>query len=964
MNWAIQSVGDVAYLEAVLQGLSMILGAGTFAAVGKIGFLVGVLILLFQALPGGGSIRPGQIIAAWVVFVGMFGWTADVVVEDVYSGDTRVVNDIPGGIAASGSFISQIGYGMTETFETAFSAPAMTDQGWGSYLHTLTAVRKSFTAESQLGQANHPRGSDSNVYQSWVSYMDRCTLYDVEREFRSYGEIANTDDVIEAMASIDPNATFSFYDGGTAAGTELTCLNGFAVLSAMTYDEFLPIFVETRIAPQLGIDPPSQSEALYRVQVALDALGLWVAAEDFIVSSFIQNCFTVSAKVHALETGNGAQATMINDAMQQRAISWISESRIFDEYMRPMQSAIEGFGYAIAPMLALIVTLGPFGMSATARFFQLLIWIQLWMPALAVINLFTYLGVSGRLSAIQDTQGLAITSLNGMDQFDAVVQPWLGTAGMMAASVPALTLMVVYGGAVTASGLAQRLRGTDVVDEKRSAPNVTDATPVGSYSSGSLSGRNITPTSEGHAINVPEASAFKINAATAGQQLLTSAQSARDSAAVQHSERLSHALQANANSSNLAKAGEQISESSQSTQSQVNGTLSEVASTAAERYAASQGITNGAQIRDIKRAMAQAGVEAGFNLGIVKGGGGVNGSIERDGSASVDLNAAQTKALDSSISEKFGSTEGFRAEMAKGDAYDRSHGIENVFTTSFGTGNQEELARSASRVQSAEESVQRAGSLSNQLGVSQTFSGERLAQLGNNREAMDYLRGAIDREGLRGRVESDLQQNENRYHFGGSSGNEAYSMLKHLSEPGDNAASTERRLSAIASSLSLFNGTASSPEMNAARNEGMLAAGPSLGQSLQNRVEGAVDPNLGERVVGPTAIDGPEFAENTRENVAGGQSLVDGNFAEGRSLAAADDGIEMHREASQDAVTQRSDENRRGVRSEGGGAGLLVSDKDEFSGRWSDSISGPEHGTSMSPRDTPQQSRPGRNRDR
>ena len=120
---------------------------------------------------------------------------------------------------------------------------------------------------------------------------------------------------------------------------------------------------------------------------------------------------------------------------------------------------IEGFGYALAPMLALVVTLGPIGIAAAGKFLKLLIWIQLWMPALAVVNLFTYLGVSAELSAIQDTQGLAITSLTGVEQFDAVVQPWLGTAGMMAAAVPALTLMVVWGGAVAMNGLAQRLQG-------------------------------------------------------------------------------------------------------------------------------------------------------------------------------------------------------------------------------------------------------------------------------------------------------------------------------------------------------------------------------------------------------------------------------------------------------------------------------------------------------------------------
>ena len=674
MTWAIQSVGDVAYLEAILQGLAMMLGAGTFNAVGKIGLLVGVLVLLFQALPGGSNVNVGQLLVAWVLFVGMFGWTTDVVIEDVYSGDTRVVNDVPAGVAVAGSAISQLGYGLTESFETAFSAPAMTEQRWGSYLHTLTAVRKSFTTETQLGPANHPRGPTSNVYQSWVSYIDRCTLYDLERQFKSTGELFTADDPISEMASFDPNATFTLYDGGAIEGVELTCLNGFALLTQFTYDDFLPFFVESRIAPQLGIRPPSESEALFQLQAALDALGLWVASEDFVVSSFIQNVYSVGLQVHALEAGDGAQATMINDALKQRAISWISEARMFDAYVRPMAAFIEGFGYAVAPMLALVVTLGPIGVAAAGKFLKLLIWIQLWMPALAVVNLFTYLGVSAELSAIQDTQGLAVTSLTGVEQFDAVVQPWLGTASMMAAAVPALTLMVVWGGAVAVNGLAQRLQGTDVIDEKRTAPSTVDAKPYGANASGSLTGLAVTPTTEGHYINQPEAQAFKIDTAAAAQNLVSSATAAKQTAVNEHAQNLARSIGSDVSATSLGKAGEHLSNTTTGTSSQTDALVSEVATTAAEKYAAQHGITDRRQIADTARVMGNLALSAGFGLQ-TPGGSPVSasvsasatgaGSIERAAAASLGLSADQTQALETTINERFGNTTGFRAELAR-----------------------------------------------------------------------------------------------------------------------------------------------------------------------------------------------------------------------------------------------------------------------------------------------------------
>ncbi|MEQ9152820.1 MAG: conjugal transfer protein TraG N-terminal domain-containing protein [Parvibaculum sp.] len=890
MTWAIQSVGDVAYLEAILQGLAMMLGAGTFDAVGKIGLLVGVLVLLIQALPGGSNVNVGQLLVAWVLFVGMFGWTTDVVIEDVYSGDTRVVNDVPAGVAVAGSAISQLGYGLTESFETAFSAPAMTEQRWGSYLHTLTAVRKSFTTETQLGPANHPRGPTSNVYQSWVSYIDRCTLYDLERHFKSTGEIFTADDPIAEMASLDPNATFTLYDGGAIEGVELTCLNGFALLTQYTYDYFLPLFVESRIAPQLGVNQPSESEALFQLQAALDALGLWVAAEDFVVSSFIQNVYSVSLQVHALEVGDGAQATMINDALRQRAISWISEARMFDEYVRPMAAFIEGFGYALAPMLALVVTLGPIGIAAAGKFLKLLIWIQLWMPALAVVNLFTYLGVSAELSAIQDTQGLAITSLTGVEQFDAVVQPWLGTAGMMAAAVPALTLMVVWGGAVAMNGLAQRLQGTDVIDEKRSAPSTVDAKPYGANASASLTGLSVTPTSEGHYINQPEAQAFKIDTGAAAQNLVSSATAAKETAVNEHAQTLARSVGSDVSATSLAKAGEHLSNTTTGTSSQTDTLVSEVATSAAERFAAQHGITDRREIKDTAKAMGTLALTGGFGLqtpggspvsGSVVASASGSGSIDRAAAASLGLSAEETQALEATIQERFGNTTGFRAELARSDAHDRSQGVENVFSEAFNLGNRQDLSASAKQVVSAEETAQRAASLSNQLGVTQSFSGERLAQLGSHPQAMNYLRSVVEREGLSGAVDRDLQQNEHRYRFGGEEANDAYAMLKTLSHPSGNASADERRLSAVANTLSLFHGVPGNGDFDATRNQTLLETRPDTG-GLANRVNSAVDSGVAETSIGELTT-GRATSVGVQQDVSAGSAAPVDTFHEART---------------------------------------------------------------------------------
>ncbi|WP_295455437.1 conjugal transfer protein TraG N-terminal domain-containing protein, partial [uncultured Thiodictyon sp.] len=89
--WDIYSIGDAAYLTAVLNAVAMLSGSGNMHALAGIGFLVGFMLIMFQGII---QARPPQLqhmLVAWVVYMGMFGPTVKVSVQDVYSGAVRVV---------------------------------------------------------------------------------------------------------------------------------------------------------------------------------------------------------------------------------------------------------------------------------------------------------------------------------------------------------------------------------------------------------------------------------------------------------------------------------------------------------------------------------------------------------------------------------------------------------------------------------------------------------------------------------------------------------------------------------------------------------------------------------------------------------------------------------------------------------------------------------------------------------
>jgi hypothetical protein len=142
--WEIYSIGDSAYLAAILNAVAMITGTGDFRQLAGVGFLIGVLLVLFWGiLQGGRGIRFQNILVAWLLYALMFGPTAKVAIEDAYSGAVRVVDNVPLGPAAVG-FLEK---GIVQTHEDLgqWKLAAITEQAAQQRNAQWTAEQTLFT---------------------------------------------------------------------------------------------------------------------------------------------------------------------------------------------------------------------------------------------------------------------------------------------------------------------------------------------------------------------------------------------------------------------------------------------------------------------------------------------------------------------------------------------------------------------------------------------------------------------------------------------------------------------------------------------------------------------------------------------------------------------------------------------------------------------------------------------------
>lgn len=469
------SVGDSAYLEAVLNAVAMIAQTGDYRMAASVGAVMGVILVMIRSLVqwDGRGIRYQDMLIAVVLWMIMYSPAVRVSIEDAYTGDVRVVDNVPLGPAAVGSILSNMGYRTTRLFEQAFSLPTMTEHGFADTLTTITAVRKNLLSRMHLGGANAP-SAGGDVENSVINYVKECTLTGVDLNRKSIDEILRDPDPLNAIRFDTAIYTTEIYVGGPPR--ILTCTDAWTQLSAYIDDRFVPL-LEDLLTDFLGV--PAPADVTPKVQDAFDALAGAGAVDalQYMKMAAILPMFEKGVVGRHEDAMHWNKAAMVEQAIQQRNTQWAAEETLFNRIVRPMMAFIEGLSYALAPIMAFVIMLGALGVRMNVGYFSMLLWIQLWMPILAVVNLFIQMAASSKLAALTGAN-FSLPSMYGIYKMDQELQNWLAVGGMLAASTPAITLMLIYRGAVTATHFLGRMDGGDHVNERIATPDVIGPAPV------------------------------------------------------------------------------------------------------------------------------------------------------------------------------------------------------------------------------------------------------------------------------------------------------------------------------------------------------------------------------------------------------------------------------------------------------------------------------------------------------
>lgn len=512
MEWTIYSFGATKYLESVFNAIAMYSNSGNFDGMFKVALGIGIVIIVIQCiLDGGQTIKFQMPAVAIVIYMVMFSATTRVQLEDTYTGRTTAVDNVPYGVVVIGSIISTVGHSITEGMEQAFSTPGMTRYGMIDPLVTIANAKDTFSSPMTLAVMSEGN-LNVNIAESIKNYLNDCTMSSILDGSQTLDKIYSSPLGVDSLASPNPGMYTKIYDGVGSNSTAfnptraslLSCDNAWAkIKNLLRTNEVKAWNLVACRSPELQSSADAVSvtcgsggsTAKAKVDNAINYLGMLSQSSSDLQQMMILGPFLDRAIVRKENSiFQDASAIQRANALDQQNVALAGKGSAFLTWAQPLMTFIQGMIFGITPFMVFVLGLGMMGLKLIGKYFMVLIWVQLWFPILAIINMYVITRTTENLAMI-NTQGLSFDTLS---EALRTITMDAGLAGNLIAATPALAGFIVWGSSAAFTSMASQLTNSQGVDPKTLSPDLINPAPVisqaASYQSDKASGVRSTGT--------------------------------------------------------------------------------------------------------------------------------------------------------------------------------------------------------------------------------------------------------------------------------------------------------------------------------------------------------------------------------------------------------------------------------------------------------------------------------------
>ena len=475
--WDLFVFGNGSVIFDVMTGIKLAMSSGSsFQSI-----LVFLATLGFIILAVAAGFNPAQnlfkmfsyIFVTWAVVFFSTKLTADIVINDSVTNYHNVVTDVPALVGIPASIISGVGQYLTVSFEKNFSVPGSTGitatdgasggfnlfnrmmQEGQQYVIKNPNLKKSLTAYVMdcgvMAIATGRQGLSLNELQNSTNYLETLRKANFSSVMTKYFPADTTPGYLDSLrqaSGVDFSADNVASNPGM--GVITSCANAYTALNMDMTTHAAALLEEGAKAwsktGTMGLYETAMSVTLAQAASG-DGTGTaaGVKPEGFILQQAMISGMTGAYRGAAAQTGNNEflTAAALAQAEQTQKSTWSMGAVVFNNMMGYVYTVLQAFIFAIVPVVIIALMVPGLGKGIFVNYGQILIWLTLWMPMLALINyLITLFSIEQVSSVVSNAGGFSSSNkdlISEKTNMSMIAAQFLGT------SVPLLTWGLVKG---------------------------------------------------------------------------------------------------------------------------------------------------------------------------------------------------------------------------------------------------------------------------------------------------------------------------------------------------------------------------------------------------------------------------------------------------------------------------------------------------------------------------------------
>ena len=474
MSYMITTYGGGEAFYYVFEGLATVLSSGGFLNnIFRLGGFLGVswtfVLMIFRQAYEQAFFWLFWFLTATQV---LFGPKATVWIKDPLSFQApRKVDHVPFALALLAGTTSTLGTALTEKLESVFTLP-----DYMPYHQTGTVF-----ASRLLMKAHQIKITDPDFKINMERFVNRCIVFDalIGQKY-TMKELQTTSDLWGLVSShASPVLGFLYKEPGPKArGQIVTCRVGAQKLQELWNTQL-------QEAARVYGSAFFHQDARSAQQLFLTALpqGFQLLTKTSLEAPKI---LQQEMMIHAIRDGSQNKLDELRGSVSYAAAKALVQQEITNRTMGEMagevlvisKAVIEALCYA-AFIFVMLLSLLHQGYRVLSTYAGVLLWLQLWAPLYAVLNLFMTLYGQYRSSNLLGPTGLTLMTSAGLSQIQGQVA---SLAGWLSCSLPFLSYAIVKGGV----GSFIHLAGTLMSSTQGAVSSASGEAAGGNFSLGNV----------------------------------------------------------------------------------------------------------------------------------------------------------------------------------------------------------------------------------------------------------------------------------------------------------------------------------------------------------------------------------------------------------------------------------------------------------------------------------------------